>query len=141
MTDAQLDKYPGSMWHPNFVTYGHPYNSYKFTPKRIDFMMYLASPDVAMCTHAFELPHYETWISDDRYVSLSDHEAQGAEFLIEKHSNGDMELQCKRDDSYDISKSYNCSVDFMLYILCISRGAYGSGGHWHWRICNTNRDH
>ena len=99
MTDAQLDKYPGSRLHPHFVTYGHPSNSYNFEPKRIDFLMYWASPEIVMCTKTFDLPHY---ITPRGSISQSDHEALRAEFIIERRGN---EIRCEKDRSYGKPKT------------------------------------
>jgi len=86
MTDSLVDKYPDASWHPWFATFGNKYNTYssEFTPERIDYLMYWASPEVAMCTSNFTMPMYNTHNEKGDIVSLSDHEALSAEFLIEK---------------------------------------------------------
>merc|ERR1712029_903425 len=86
MTDSLVDKYPNASWHPWFATFGNKYNTYssEFTPERIDYLMYWASPEVAMCTRNFTMPMYNTQNEKGDIVSLSDHGALSAEFLIEK---------------------------------------------------------
>jgi len=86
MTDSLVDKYPDASWHPWFATFGNKYNTYSsdFTPERIDYLMYWASPEVAMCTRNFTMPMYNTQNEKGDIVSLSDHGALSAEFLIEK---------------------------------------------------------
>ena len=89
MTDSLVDKYPDASWHPWFATFGNKYNTYSsdFTPERIDYLMYWASPEVAMCTRNFTMPMYTTQNGEGEVVSLSDHEALSAEFLIEKRNS------------------------------------------------------
>jgi len=46
--------------------------------------MYWAAPHIAMCTRNFTMPMYTTKNRKGELVSLSDHEALDAEFLIGK---------------------------------------------------------
>lgn len=85
MTDALVDRYPEASWHPWFATFGNRHNTYssEYAPERIDYLMYWAAPHVAMCTLNFTMPMYTTKSRKGDIVSLSDHEALNAEFLIE----------------------------------------------------------
>lgn len=85
LTDALLDKYPDASWHPWFATFGNHDNTYTRhdAPERIDFLMYTAAPHMKMKTVEFSMPMYRTKNKQGRVVSLSDHEALQADFLIE----------------------------------------------------------
>ncbi len=89
MTDSLVDRYPNASWHPWFATFGNHHNTYSLesTPERIDYLMYWAAPHVAMCTLNFTMPMYTTLNRKGDVVSLSDHEALRAEFLIERRRN------------------------------------------------------
>ena len=103
LTDTLEDKYPGASRNRNFVTYGHANNTNRFTPKRIDYLMYWASQDISMCTHSFELPHYSTVKDNGERISISDHEGLSAEYWIErKSSGGSGSTHCVKDASYDV---------------------------------------
>lgn len=88
MTDSLVDKYPEASWHPWFATFGNQYNTYSSgsSPERIDYLMYWAAPDLAMCTLNFTMPMFTTQNKKGQVVSLSDHEALRAEFLIERRT-------------------------------------------------------
>jgi len=88
MTDSLVDRYPDASWHPWFATFGNHHNTYSASdaPERIDYLMYWAAPHVAMCTLNFTMPMYTTKNRKGDIVSLSDHEALNAEFLIERRS-------------------------------------------------------
>jgi len=88
MTDSLVDKYPDASWHPWFATFGNHHNTYSASdaPERIDYLMYWASPHIAMCTRNFTMPMYTTKNRKGEVVSLSDHEALDAEFLIERRN-------------------------------------------------------
>jgi len=88
MTDSLVDRYPDASWHPWFATFGNHHNTYSASdaPERIDYLMYWAAPHIAMCTRNFTMPMYTTINRKGNVVSLSDHEALDAEFLIERRS-------------------------------------------------------
>ena len=79
-------RYPDASWHPWFATFGNHHNTYSASdaPERIDYLMYWAAPQIAMCTLNFTMPMYTTKNRKGDTVSLSDHEALNAEFLIER---------------------------------------------------------
>jgi len=116
MTDSLVDRYPDASWHPWFATFGNHHNTYSASdaPERIDYLMYWASPHIAMCTRNFTMPMYTTKNRKGEVVSLSDHEALDAEFLIERRSTpyqyrksslpiekGDNFLLERRNDNFD----------------------------------------
>ena len=86
MTDALVDKYPNASSHPWFATFGNHHNTYTHDslPERIDYLMYWAAPHVAMKTVNFTMPMFNTINKEGQVVSLSDHEALQADFLIER---------------------------------------------------------
>jgi len=86
LTDSLVDRYPDASWHPWFATFGNHHNTYSASdaPERIDYLMYWAAPQIAMCTLNFTMPMYTTKNRKGDTVSLSDHEALNAEFLIER---------------------------------------------------------
>jgi len=86
MTDSLVDRYPEASLHHWFATYGNHHNTYSSGDDavRIDYLMYWAAPQVAMCTANFTMPMYTTKNRDGHVVSLSDHEALSGEFLIER---------------------------------------------------------
>lgn len=86
MTDSLVDRYPEASLHHWFATYGNHHNTYSSRDDavRIDYLMYWAAPHVAMCTANFTMPMYTTRNGKGQVVSLSDHEALSAEFLIER---------------------------------------------------------
>jgi hypothetical protein len=91
MTDSLVDRYPNESWHPWFATFGNHHNTYtrEDAPERIDYLMYWSKPDIRMCTSKFTMPMYQTKNRQGQVVSLSDHEALQADFLIERKSNYD----------------------------------------------------
>ena len=87
LTDALVDKYPTDSDNPWFATFGNHHNTYtkeSTIPERIDYLMYWAAPDTAMKCVNFTMPMYTTRNNKGKIVSLSDHEALQADFLIEK---------------------------------------------------------
>ena len=84
MTDALVDKYPNTSNHPGFATFGNPQNTYTHTslPQRIDYIMFWSTPNISMKTADFIMPRYTTLNSNGKILSLSDHEALHANFLI-----------------------------------------------------------
>lgn len=86
MTDSLVDKYPNASYHPWFATFGNHHNTYTHDslPERIDYLMYWAAPNVAMKTVNFTMPMFNTVNKEGQVVSLSDHEALQADFLIER---------------------------------------------------------
>jgi len=106
MTDSLVDKYPDASWHPWFATFGNHHNTYSASdaPERIDYLMYWAAPHIAMCTRNFTMPMYTTKNRKGEIVSLSDHEALDAEFLIERRNTPYHYLknsQPKNDNFYE----------------------------------------
>jgi len=111
MTDSLVDRYPDASWHPWFATFGNHHNTYSASdaPERIDYLMYWAAPHIAMCTRNFTMPMYTTKNRKGELVSLSDHEALDAEFLIERRSTPYNYKNTRRNsqnlEKYDISPS------------------------------------
>ena len=102
MTDALVDKYPNASHHPWFATYGNGHNTYTHDslPERIDYLMYWAAPNTAMKCVNFTMPMFSTTNSEGNLVSLSDHEALQADFLIEKRPYPQNRPKSRRDDKF-----------------------------------------
>ncbi len=85
MTDALCDRFPDASLHPWFATFGNVRNTYTgdACPERIDYLMFWARPGLHMRTTDFVMPMFMTRNGRDQLISLSDHEALHAEFLVE----------------------------------------------------------
>jgi len=113
MTDSLVDRYPDASWHPWFATFGNHHNTYSASdaPERIDYLMYWAAPHIAMCTRNFTMPMYTTINRKGEVVSLSDHEALDAEFLIERRSTPYHFRKSSPPPSTILEKSYDQNWD------------------------------
>ena len=109
MVDSFLEMFPYEEGNENFATYANPLNNYgkNEVPERIDYLMYWAAPFIHMETTNFSLPQHTTMNEKGEHVSLSDHEALFAEFLIEK-------LPLEKTVSIKTSWNIN-SIDEHLY--------------------------
>lgn len=92
LTDSMTDKYPGASLHPVFASFGNVENSYTggSPPERIDYLMYRPKDDVKMRTYDFSMPLFMTHGVDGKIISLSDHEALFANFIVEKKRNNSL---------------------------------------------------
>ena len=86
LRDSVTDRYPGASFHPWFATYGNRRNTYTRAayPERIDLLMFRARPGLRMRTKDFVMPMFVTRAGGGKAVSLSDHEALLAEYVIEQ---------------------------------------------------------
>ena len=90
LRDALTERYPDASFHPWFATFGNVRNTYTrgAYPERIDYLMFAARPGIDMTTKEFIMPMFMTRDDQKALVSLSDHEALHAEFLVKvNHSN------------------------------------------------------
>jgi len=76
-----------SSLQPEFATYANPRNTYtkQYVPERLDYLMYRTIKSISMSTVEFKMPNLQTRTSDNRAISLSDHEPLVATFLIQDH--------------------------------------------------------
>lgn len=86
MSDALLDRYPDASFHPWFATFGNVRNTYTdgASPERIDYLMFWHRPEIGMRTREFVMPMFMTRNDEDKLISLSDHEALHAEFVVSR---------------------------------------------------------
>ena len=99
MVDSLIDRHSEeSRFDPWFATFAHPTNTYGkgAMPERIDYLMYRCSPNIKMRTYDFKLPLLMGKDASGRPMSVSDHEALHAEFIIEMPSVGG-----HTDNNYD----------------------------------------
>ena len=89
LVDSMTDKYPGASFHPVFASFGNMENSYTgdAAPERIDYLMYRARDGIKMRTLDFTMPFFMTYGEKGTVISLSDHEALYATFIIEDRNS------------------------------------------------------
>jgi len=85
MKDALLGKHPDASFHPAFATFGNAQNTYTHSspPERIDYLMYRAQNHLNVKVLDFSMPLLMAVTPEGQPVSLSDHEALLATFLVE----------------------------------------------------------
>jgi len=85
MKDALLGKHPDASFHPAFATFGNAQNTYTHSspPERIDYLMYRAQSHLNVKVLDFSMPLLMAVTPEGQTVSLSDHEALLATFLVE----------------------------------------------------------
>lgn len=85
MKDALLGKHPDASFHPAFATFGNAQNTYTHSspPERIDYLMYRAQNHLNVKVLDFSMPLLMAVTPEGQTVSLSDHEALLATFLVE----------------------------------------------------------
>ena len=87
MQDSLIDRFgEDASFHPFFSTFGNPTNTYSSgaIPERIDFLLFASRKDVKMRTFNYVLPNLMGRQADGNLISLSDHEAIHAEYLVER---------------------------------------------------------
>jgi len=89
MKDALLGKHPDASFHPAFATFGNAQNTYTHSspPERIDYLMYRAQSHLNVKVLDFSMPLLKAVTPEGQTVSLSDHEALLATFLVESKSS------------------------------------------------------
>ena len=86
MVDSLIDRHSeDSRFDPWFATFAHPTNTYGkgALPERIDYLMYRCGPNIQMRTYDFKLPLIMGIDASGKPMSVSDHEALHAEFIVE----------------------------------------------------------
>lgn len=86
LTDSLTDKFPMASLHPWFATFGNDRNTYTRSalPERIDYLMYASVSNIKMKTYEFIMPVFMTRNKQGRLISLSDHEAILAVYIVER---------------------------------------------------------
>jgi len=94
MKDALLGKHPDASFHPAFATFGNAQNTYTHSapPERIDYLMYRAQANLDVKVLDFSMPLFMARTPEGKSVSLSDHEALLATFLVGSRTNVDNRL-------------------------------------------------
>jgi hypothetical protein len=99
MVDSLIDRHSEeSRFDPWFATFAHPTNTYGngAMPERIDYLMYRCNSNIKMRTYDFKLPLLMGKDASGQAMSVSDHEAMHAEFIIEMQN---VEGQTRQTDN------------------------------------------
>ena len=125
MVDSLIDRHSeDSRFDPWFATFAHPTNTYGkgALPERIDYLMYRCGPNIKMRTYDFKLPLIMGIDASGKPMSVSDHEALHAEFIVEMkgakgtagHTNHNYISQHKEKTTYYPTDRLGLSYDDLL---------------------------